>query len=257
MLKIEFSAHEHYVSLKEDTPKPIKINIPEWFKKLEHGKKDKNFSYQKTIKGCIPFLETLTSGYLLKTVVDYKLEHGIHKDKEGNPTTKFYNAIEDSGWGSAVDMMGGSLNPNGGAHGPNQVKGSPFIKTNGNLPFNKIINPWTIKTPKGYSCLFLNPLNNTQQDYFSIIPGIVHTDKYDQEVNFPIIINHEKYGNLDLMISKGTPYVQVIPFKRDSWKMNIEHNDLSSLENRKSNLDFATTILNWYRNKFWNKKDFK
>tara|TARA_R110000803_G_scaffold182380_1_gene244710 strand:- start:1396 stop:2166 length:771 start_codon:yes stop_codon:yes gene_type:complete len=250
MLKIEFSAHEHYVSLKEDTPKPIKINIPEWFKKLEHGKKDKNFSYQKTIKGCIPFLETLTSGYLLKTVVDYKLEHGIHKDKEGNPTTKFYNAIEDSGWGSAVDMMGGSLNPNGGAHGANQVKGSPFIKTNGNLPFNKIINPWTIKTPKGYSCLFLNPLNNTQQDYFSIIPGIVHTDKYDQEVNFPIIINHEKYGNLDLMISKGTPYVQVIPFKRDDWQMTIKS---KSTKDKLKNLFWPLLFLNNYKNRIFNK----
>ena len=33
---IEFLAHEEYVDLKEDYPTPIKLNIPEWYKKLEH-----------------------------------------------------------------------------------------------------------------------------------------------------------------------------------------------------------------------------
>jgi hypothetical protein len=39
--------------------------------------------------------------------------------------------------------------------------------------------------------------------------------------------------------------------------MKIEENNFASLENRKNSLDFATTILNWYRTKFWNKKVFK
>jgi hypothetical protein len=34
--EIEFSAHEDYFALKEDYPTPIKLNIPEWYKKLEH-----------------------------------------------------------------------------------------------------------------------------------------------------------------------------------------------------------------------------
>jgi hypothetical protein len=34
--EIEFSAHEDYFALKEDYPIPIKLNIPEWYKKLEH-----------------------------------------------------------------------------------------------------------------------------------------------------------------------------------------------------------------------------
>jgi hypothetical protein len=32
---IEFNAADIYVDLKQDYPTPIKINIPDWFKKLE------------------------------------------------------------------------------------------------------------------------------------------------------------------------------------------------------------------------------
>ena len=32
---IEFIANEKYVDLKQDQPIPIKLNIPEWYKKLK------------------------------------------------------------------------------------------------------------------------------------------------------------------------------------------------------------------------------
>ena len=50
--EIEFSAHEDYFALKEDYPIPAKLNIPDWYKNLEHT------VLNKTIKGCMPFLDT-------------------------------------------------------------------------------------------------------------------------------------------------------------------------------------------------------
>ena len=55
--EIEFSAHEDYFALKEDYPTPVKLNIPEWYKKLEDTRKnrygdvgwDENFSHWKRI----------------------------------------------------------------------------------------------------------------------------------------------------------------------------------------------------------------
>ncbi len=85
----------------------------------------------------------------------------------------------------------------------------------------KILNPWFIKTPPGYSCLFVPPLNNCD-DRFDIIPGIVDTDDWDLEINFPFVLNGDKYETLETVIKRGTPYVQVIPFKRDSWEMKIK-----------------------------------
>ena len=63
-------------------------------------------------------------------------------------------------------------------------------------------------------------MNNTD-DRFSIIPGIVDTDSFSLEINFPIVLNGDKYPVIKTTIKKGTPYVQVIPFKREKWKMKI------------------------------------
>ena len=83
---ITFSSHEDYVNLKEDYPTPIKTNVPEWFKKLKHSP---NF---RTIKGCMPFLDTLTSGYLLRIPQDISIKHNIE-----NPETKQKDSFVHTG----------------------------------------------------------------------------------------------------------------------------------------------------------------
>ena len=51
---------------------------------------------------------------------------------------------------------------------------------------------------------FLNPLNNKSQDYFKIIEGIVHTDQHPVCINFPIILNTEKYNEINTCILKDS-----------------------------------------------------
>ena len=107
-----------------------------------------------------------------------------------------------------------------------------------------------ITTPPGYSCLFVPPLNNSD-DRFSIIPGIVQTDKHPIEVNFPFIINGDKYPILDTILKKGTPYVQVIPFKRESWKMKI-----SDRNSTKNNFKWGFFNINNYKTNVWSRIKF-
>ena len=247
--EIEFSAHEDYFALKEDYPSPIKSNIPEWYKKLEHTLTN------KTIKGCMPFLDTLTTGYLLKMPQDFNIRHNVvSKNEKGE---EFKDSFQTFGLHDQNFLLGAKhINLNSGVdiHSLNQVEGSPFIIKNKNLPFYKILNPWKIKTPKGYSCLFVPPLNNAD-DRFSIIPGIVDTDKFLNEINFPIIINGDKYPVLETTIKKGTPYVQIIPFKRDSWKMTTHPRKQKDIQN--SRLFYGFKLINIYKDKYWNKKKFK
>ena len=139
-------------------------------------------------------------------------------------------------------------------HSWQQLRGSPMVEKNGKIPFLKILNPWRIETPAGYSCLFLPPMNNSD-DRFEIIPGIVDTDTYTKEINFPIVLNGDKYKELETCIKKGTPYAQVIPFKRESWKMEIK-------KFKKKNFIEDTVFhhLNlWrrYKTYFWHKKLWK
>jgi hypothetical protein len=247
--EIEFSAHEDYFALKEDYPITAKLNIPEWYKKLEHT------YLNKTIKGCMPFLDTLTSGYLLKMPQDFYVRHNV--DNKNEKGEVFKDSFQTYGLhDQSQTLYAKCINLNSGidSHSLIQVEGSPFIDKNKNLPFYKISNPWKIKTPKGYSCLFVPPLNNSD-DRFSIIPGIVDTDTYPNEVNFPIIINGDKYPVLETTIKKGIPYVQIIPFKRDSWKMIVKARKQKEIQNSK--LFFGLKLLNTYKDKYWNKKLWK
>jgi len=50
------------------------------------------------------------------------------------------------------------------------------------------------------------------------LPGIVDTDAYNAPVNFPFVLRDPK---MDGLIPAGTPIIQAIPFKRESWEMNF------------------------------------
>ena len=236
---IEFSAHEDYVNIKENYPKPIKTNIPEWFKKLKHNKES------RTVKGCIPFLQTLTTGYLLTLPQSIHLKHNVVDEANVKTEMRITSNI-----GEYVNLN--THHPQ--LHPPFQVAGSPHLKKNNDLPVQKILNPWHIKTPRGYSCLFLPPLNNTD-DRFSIIPGIVDTDTLPVQVNFPFIVNGDKYNKLEFTIKKGTVFAQIIPFKRESWKMVVKENRSFASDNYIYR--YFTTFKHKYKNMAWNKKTFR
>jgi len=237
---IQFTTHKDYLKIKEDYPEPIKLNIPDWFKDIEHKQK------LKTVKGCIPFLETLTTGYVLKIPLDIDVRFN-YKNKNGERVTEF--TVNDN-------LYNFNLNSNKihEYHPTDQFKNSPIEKNNLNYPVYKIMNPWIIKTPPGYSCLFVSPLNNGD-DRFSIIPGIVHTDKFKDYINFPITINSDKHPSFNSVIKRGTPYVQIIPFKRESWKMNIDV--INEKERDMYLIDYWRGVLRIYQNKIWDKISWK
>ena len=247
--EIEFRAHEDYFALEEDYPTPAKLNIPEWFKQLEHSLLD------KTVKGCMPFLDSLTAGYMFKMPQDFHIRHNVgNKNEKGEEIKDSFQTFGLHDQSQLLHAKGINLNSSLDNHPIKQLEGSSLIEKNKNLPFYKIMNPWKIKTPKGYSCLFVSPLNNSD-DRFSIISGIVDTDTFPNEINFPIVINGDKYPILETTIKKGTPYVQIIPFRRESWKMVLKPRKQKEIQT--SRLFYGLKLLNIYKDKYWNKKSWK
>tara|TARA_R110000787_G_scaffold82_1_gene311 strand:- start:3036 stop:3782 length:747 start_codon:yes stop_codon:yes gene_type:complete len=243
---IEFSAPKEYLNIKNTKPISSVLNIPEWYKKIPHT------IDQKTVKGCMPFLDTLKAGYILKMPIDFRLQHNVKR----NDTRTTRGDSEVEGWNNSFVK---SLNVNKKntleVHPISQLgNSSPIIQKNKTLPFHKILNPWIIKTPPGYSCLFVPPLNNTD-DRFSIIPGIVDTDKFKLQVNFPFVVNGDKYPVLDTTIKIGTPYVQVIPFKREGWEMKFKEEKKEEKEVNR----FLQQVknINVYKSFWWVKKLWK
>ena len=84
------------------------------------------------------------------------------------------------------------------------------------------------------------------------LTGIVDSDK---EPFFP--------GNYSLFLKKGfsgiiesgTPILQILPFKRDEWKSEID-NSIIDLGNRASKKSLRK-VLGWYRDNVWEKKGFE
>jgi len=118
-------------------------------------------------------------------------------------------------------------------------------------PYPKWINHWAIRTPKGYSTMFVQPMH--RESVFTILPGIVDTDEYYAPINFPMVINDPNFEGL---IPKGTPIAQVIPFKRESWKMEIG-GEKELAEQEKVGQKLLTKFFDRYKTMFRANKEYK
>jgi hypothetical protein len=116
-------------------------------------------------------------------------------------------------------------------------------------PF-KFRNDWAIETPKGYSALFVHPLNRGDLPFYTL-SGVVDTDDYNVPVNFPFLIRADFEG----IIPAGTPIAQVIPIKRESWGHEIGKFDPEY--STKKSAKFNSTIYRAYKNLFWKRKEYK
>lgn len=181
--------------------KPSRNVVPEWYKKMptytDGNEKKPNGvgSTNGTVKKCMPVFDAVTAGYIISSYSDVFVT--IKTDHEGNKSP-YYE------WPS--------LNPVT-FHPIEQASLHP--KQNG-AAFPKWTNPYGIKTPKGYSCLFLPPMH--RESIFTIFEGVVDTDNYSAPVHFPFVL---KDTNFEGLIPAGTPIAQVIPFKRDEWEIEF------------------------------------
>lgn len=186
--------------LEEFKPVPASKLLPEWYKNTNtyiNGKKQPmgHGETSATIKRCMPVLDVLSHGYLILTYTDIWVNQKIHD--ENNKETWFQ-------WSHYEPI---SFHP---------LEQAPIHPSNkgGNLP--KWVNPWSIRTPIGYSTLFIPPVH--RNNVFSIFEGVVDTDSYFAPVNFPMSLTDKNFEGL---IPAGTPIAQVIPFLREEWQMSL------------------------------------
>ena len=88
---------------------------------------------------------------------------------------------------------------------------------------------------------------------FTIFPGIVDTDTYYAPVNIPFTMNDQKFEGL---IPKGTPIVQVLPFKRESWKKSFG-GDFEKNNIKQISYSIKSKFFDSYKTMFRSKKQYK
>lgn len=207
-------------------PRPAKKMLPEYFANM----KPQSSPHPKsgTVKRCVPFLEAAGSGFIIPMWGDCWITA-----RDNNLTIEFNENLP----------MKTSLSP----HGMEQISGHPLSKRPyGNIPV-KWHNPWGIETSKGWSSLITSPLNHLETK-FKILDGIVDTDTYYNQINFPFIWTG---GDGEFFIRAGTPLVQVIPFKREDVKHSVVVGDAKKI--RETNAKLGVYMRNAYRKLFWHK----
>ena len=233
--KIQFVASKKSMIDVWPHPKHATQFIPDEYKKMpRHNEKN---LHNPTVKTCMPFLDSLIAGYIIPFDQDYVIDPSTEVEKDTNKVIQKFDISPANGEQDDI-----------GFHDITQLPVS-WRESHGDRA-GKFINKWLIKTPPGYSCLFLKPMNRLESR-FDIISGIVDTDTYINLINFPFLVKEKK----QFLVKKGEPMVQVIPFKRESWKMwsgfywEKLHNKTLSLLN--------SVFIDRYKTMFWRKKSFK
>jgi hypothetical protein len=76
---------------------------------------------------------------------------------------------------------------------------------------------WAVELPEGYSALYTHPLNRFELPFLTT-SGIVDNDKVHLPGTMPFFFLKGPQG----ILPAGTPYAQIIPFKREHWESEID-----------------------------------
>jgi len=209
---------------------PIRNIVPDFYKNAEpiaNYKKIKELPIQATFKHCSTYLDTFTTGYYLPLVADIAV-----KQTDNGPLISW------------SDPQLPIISERDKTH-------NPTLPTPIGCSTNQFI--WqthhTFEVPKGYSALLTHPLNRHDLPFVTL-SGIVD-DFVLHPGKLPVYFSSTFEGT----IPKGTPIVQVILFKRESWKSKI---DKDVVEVAKQNLfNSISESSGWYKKNIWKKKMYE
>jgi hypothetical protein len=234
MKKIHFIPNVKNLDAYCEPPTLSKNVMPSWYKDApSQDYKNPKFDFngniiKNSIKLCMPFMDSITSGYIQKTWT----EISIYVNDGGHLSYSY---------SSQPEILG--------------VRDNVNIELDDSFYHTEFTwkSHWSFKVPKGYSVLVTHPLNRIDLP-FQTLSGIVDSDNFFHNTSFggslPFYIKKGFTG----IIPVGTPMYQIIPFKRDSWVSGIkEYNEREQL--------FQISKLRrkfWggYKNEFWKKKEW-
>jgi hypothetical protein len=199
---------------------------------LENGAKKISWPFPQktpifTIKACIPFLESMSNGYMVYLNHDIFVEH-----VDGHPQMRWHPNEK------TIEMHNEKQFP---------IKNIPFSDTYFEMPF-KFVNDWEIRVPKGYSILFSHPYNRIDLPFYTL-SGLVNCDDWDLPVNFPFLLRRDFEG----VIESGTPISQLTIIKNESWKSNVEkHNEEITFKKYRT---FNEKVYGFYKKYIWKKEN--
>ena len=211
--------------------KPAKNYIPDWYKNIKGYNKNNLKIDQYTnspklnLKSCMPFFDSFNIGYIAELAQDIYVEI-----RDGSPGIS---------WRSQPDPLNVREIDENIIPVPHGYSNTHFVWNNNNI----------LNAKKGYSAIVTHPFNRHDLPFITLT-GIMDIDVLVGNGNIPFFIKEGFEG----LIPRGTPILQIIPFKRESWKINKDESLIE--KNNKENNDKSRSMIGWYKSNRWQKKEF-
>lgn len=239
--KVRFIPSSEEQNVVDSFVAPVEASrtIPEWYKDLcSFGGTSKNLRDLHPIndrgsdgsnvstKLCLPFLDSMTAGYM------YLLEDNlsVKLDDDGIP---------ELSWEKDIMLIDKRVNVD-----------VAIPKDCHPIPFGVKMN-WYYETPPGYSLLFTHPLNRPDLPFY-VSSGIVDCDIWGLPVFLPFFLKRGFEG----VIKEGTPIIQMIPIKRETWELEIDTSMESIEKHRIREEQRRSHITAHYKKSTWQKKHY-
>lgn len=241
MKTIKFFNSKPWANLySKSLPEATIKNIPYWYKKASRYVKNQEGNTFKDSKGninlnwkaCPAMMDAFSLGYVLKTPCDIT----FYLDENLNINVN----ISDAKYKDFVQVRN-----------PMSDFSQPFGYYDKHFAW---FSDWGIETPEGYSCIYTTPFNRFDLPFINTI-GVIDTDKLGDPGSLPFFLAKDWVGT----IPSGTPYVQIIPFKRENWESDYLIQNAHTIYDRLKNNMIKFRIPNggFYKKNIWHKKEYK
>lgn len=240
--KIKFVANRPWLNEESQSkPSPILKTIPDWYKSADRfaqnpmtGKPWELPNGQGKIptwKSCPAVYDIMGSGYVYKTPCDIEFfeENGIIKAKVLDPKNKDF--LQDR-------MPMPQFVPPKGYH---EVHFAWWAD-------------WAVELPEGYSALYTQPMNRFELPFLTT-SGIIDNDKVHLPGTMPFFVVKGFTG----VLPAGTPYAQILPFKRENWKSEVVTNILPQdllKKNHENSAKYRVPDGGVYQREVWERRKY-
>jgi hypothetical protein len=211
-----------------EKPKPAKNFLPVWWKKNDFFEKKDDGELilppNPSFKGCMPFLDSLTTGYIAYTTQE------LHVSNKNGITISWNNLPEPLILRKTT------------------TEGLPVPIGCSEMHFAWHFH-YGMMLPKGYSALFTHPLNRYD------LPFITSSGIIDEGVLWEGQFSFWIKENFNGIIPINTPIVQIIPFKTENWVSELR-TDLIEYAEKKHN-EKSNYIYGFYKKFIRKEKSFE
>ena len=231
--KVSFIPKDKETEICIPRPQSSKKYIPQWFKDMpiEVPTID-GLGSDMTAKKCIPFLDSLTSGYTHELPCDVYISCNTEED---DPEINYR-------WSGGIRPLSTRREDTRSSNSMPHFPG--YYKTE--FHWNTF---WEPKTPTGYSTLYFHPANRFDLPFITH-NAIIDTDKWPITGPVPFVIKKGFSG----LIPAGTPIYQMIFIKREVWDSNgLEYDEKYAKRTSYSVRKFFT---DGYKKNIWSKKEY-